>query len=66
MTTSTHSHKDWTDKGGHVKCSDSIQKLPFPRAHPVRISGAFNGDRLHHLSTIDHLLEVSGLELGLQ
>ena len=30
MTTSTHSHKAWTDKGGHVKEAD----VPLLCGHP--------------------------------
>ena len=30
MTTTTHSHKHWTDKGGHVKfIYQSVEALPF-------------------------------------
>ena len=27
MTTTTHSHKAWTDKGGHVRASNAFKSL---------------------------------------
>ena len=35
MTTSTHSHKAWTDKGGHVTLPRSACSMP----HPGRAQG---------------------------
>jgi len=34
MTTSTHSHKPWTDKGGHVMTTDQIAVMAAAGAIP--------------------------------
>jgi hypothetical protein len=56
MTTSTHSHKAWTDKGGHVKPTPRKRKRARPADGSVRRHRA---DHPHQVWAMDVQFEAT-------